>query len=132
MSVRTSTIHFLQAEGVADFPARAGVGVRAVHDRHQPIGPVDPTDIGREDASPVLAGFLFLRQEHLVAGCPEGGGDFGVPGALGRREQRTGEIELHGREYRGVQPVRARPRNAIRPNRVALDGVELPDATVPA
>ena len=66
---------FLQAERVADFPARAGVGVRAIDDRHQPIGLVDPTDIGREDACRVLAGFLFLRQEHLVAGCPQGGGD---------------------------------------------------------
>ena len=51
--------------------------------------------------------FLLLREKHLVTGCPERRSDLGVPGALGRRKQRTGEIELHDPEYRGRPPVDA-------------------------
>src|SRR6185503_15389168 len=104
----------LRAVRITDLPARAGVGVGAVHDSDQAVGPVDPADVGGEDARRVLARFLLLGEEDLVAGGAQRGHHLGIPGALRRREQRSGEIQLHGasiaerRDRYGVYVIRIR------------------------
>jgi hypothetical protein len=96
----------LPSERIADFPRGPRIGIGAVHDGHEGVGPVDPADVGREDAGTVLARLLLLGQEHLVSGGTKSAGHLGIPGAFRRGKQRAGEVQPHARQYRGCEPAR--------------------------
>src|SRR5215471_13001012 len=95
----------LRTEGVADLPAGARVRVGAVHDRNQAVGPVDPGLVGCEDPRIIQARLLLLWQEQLVPGVTQRCAHLGIPGALGRREDWTGEIQLHAPSIRAFRSL---------------------------
>src|SRR5262249_10429072 len=75
----------------------AGVGVRAIHDRDDAVGPIDAGHVGREDPGGVPTRLLLLRQEDLVISAPQRTDKRGVPIALGGGEQRSGEVDPDAR-----------------------------------
>ena len=73
---------------------------------------IPPTSVAKMPGR-VLARLLLLGQEDLVAGGAQGCGHLGVPGALGGREQRTGEIELHRGSIAERDPAPPRGRDDL-------------------
>ena len=88
----------LRGVRVAAFPARPRIGVRAVHDRDDAIGPVEALEVLQEDRLPgPFRGRVLLRHEDLVPGGAQARGELHVELALRRREQWPRQVDLHVR-----------------------------------
>ena len=79
-------------------PSTCRSQVRAVHDRDDALGPVEPLEVLEEDRAPrPFARRVLLRHEHVVPAGTEPRRETHVPVPLRCREQRASQVDPHAR-----------------------------------